>query len=52
MIITQSKKIKHANKSLAKQSPETKYAILKRSKNKSDIFVLSDWLRITAFIFL
>jgi len=50
--ITHNKKIKHAKRSFAKQSPETKYAVLKRSKNKSDIFVLCEWLRITAFIFL
>jgi len=42
MRITENKKIKHANKSWAKQSPATKYAILKRTKSKSDIFVLEE----------
>jgi len=32
----------HANKSWAKQSPAIKYAILKRTNNKSDIFVLGE----------
>jgi len=42
MRITENKKIKHANKSWAKQSPATKYAILKRTNSKSDIFVLDE----------
>ena len=42
MIITQNKKIKHANKSLAKQSPAMKYATVNKSMSKSDIFVLEE----------
>ena len=38
----QSKKIKHANKSLAKQSPAMKYATLNTTISKSDIFVLEE----------
>ena len=50
--MTQIKKIKHAKKSFAKHNPDTKYAIVKMSMSKSDIFVLCEWLRITVFIFL
>jgi len=42
MMRTENKKIKHANKSWAKQSPAIKYAILKRTTSKSDIFVLTE----------
>jgi len=40
--MTVSKNITHANKSWAKQSPAIKYAILKRTNSKSDIFVLAE----------
>ena len=42
IIMTQSKKSKHAKKSFAKQSPDTKYAVLKTSRSKSDTFVLGE----------
>ena len=42
IIITHNKNNKHANKSFAKQSPATKYAVLKTTINKSDIFVLCE----------
>ena len=38
--MTASKNITHANKSFATHSPATKYAMVKMSKSKSDIFVL------------
>ena len=50
-MITENKKIKHANKSFAKHSPKTKYAMLNTAKSKSDIFVLCEWLRTIIFIF-
>jgi len=40
--MTISKNITHANKSLAKQSPAMKYATLKMTMSKSDIFVLCE----------
>jgi len=40
--MTVSKNNIHANKSWAKQSPAIKYATLKMSSNKSDIFVLGE----------
>ena len=40
--MTEIKNIAQANKSWAKQSPAIKYVILKRSNNKSDIFVLEE----------
>ena len=40
--MTASKNIAHANKSLAKHSPAMKYATLKMTKSKSDIFVLPE----------
>jgi len=42
MQMTETKNIAQANKSWAKQSPTIKYAILKRTNNKSDIFVLGE----------
>jgi len=44
--------IAQASKSFAKQSPAIKYAILKMTTSKSDIFVLPEWLRVNIFIFL
>ena len=49
--MTANKNIAHANKSWAKQSPAMKYAILKRTKSKSDIFVLEECLWSIIFIF-
>ena len=40
--MTVSKNITHANKSWAKHNPAIKYATLKMSKSKSDIFVLPE----------
>ena len=40
--MTDTKKSAQANKSWAKQSPAMKYARLKRTKSKSDIFVLGE----------
>jgi len=40
--MTVSKNNIHANKSWAKQSPAMKYAMLKMSNSKSDIFVLPE----------
>ena len=42
MLKTHIRNIKHANKSFAKHNPSTKYAILKMTKSKSDIFVLCE----------
>jgi len=42
MQMTDTKNIAQANKSWAKQSPAIKYAILKRTNSKSDIFVLGE----------
>ena len=36
------KNSRHANKSFAKHNPATKYAILKITTSKSDIFVLCE----------
>jgi len=44
--------IAQASKSFAKQSPAIKYATLKMTTSKSDIFVLPEWLRVNIFIFL
>ena len=49
--MTTNRNIAHANKSLAKHSPAIKYAILKRTNSKSDIFVLWEWLEKVIFIF-
>ena len=48
---THNKKIKHANKSLVMQKPNTKYATLNIAKSKSDTFVLWECSRIATFIF-
>ena len=40
--MTANKNIAHATKSFAKHSPAMKYAILKRTNSKSDIFVLAE----------
>jgi len=40
--MTTNKKIAQANKSFAKQRPAMKYATLKMSNSKSDIFVLGE----------
>ena len=40
--MTAIRNIAQANKSFAKQSPAMKYATLKMSKSKSDIFVLPE----------
>ena len=40
--MTVNKNIAQANKSWAKQSPAMKYARLKRTNSKSDIFVLGE----------
>ena len=40
--MTASKNITHANKSWTKQSPAMKYATLKMTKSKSEIFVLPE----------
>ena len=40
--MTASKNIAQATKSFVMHSPAIKYAILKRSNNKSDIFVLPE----------
>jgi len=42
MQMTDTKNIAQANKSWAKQSPAMKYATLKITINKSDIFVLGE----------
>ena len=49
--MTDIRNIAHANKSFAKQSPAIKYDMLKMSNNKSDIFVLCEWLLVIIFIF-
>ena len=51
MQMTDIRNIAHANKSFAKQSPAIKYDMLKMSNNKSDIFVLCEWLVAIIFIF-
>jgi len=54
MIIIQMTAIRNnaqANKSFAKHSPKTKYAMLNTAKSKSDIFVLWECSRIVNFIF-
>ena len=48
---THIKKIKHANRSWAKQRPNTKYATLNTINNKSDIFVLRECSVSIIFIF-
>ena len=50
-MITENKKIKHANKSWAKHNPKTKYATLNTAKSKSDTFVLWECSRVVIFIF-
>jgi len=40
--MTANKNNAQASKSFAKQSPAIKYTILKRTNNKSDIFVLDE----------
>jgi len=40
--MTDIRNITQANKSWAKQSPAIKYVTLKRTKSKSDIFVLPE----------
>ena len=42
MQMTEIKNIAQANKSWAKQSPAMKYATLKMTMSKSDIFVLGE----------
>ena len=49
--ITENKNITQANKSFAKQRPNTKYATLNIANNKSDTFVLWVCSRIVIFIF-
>ena len=49
--MTDSKNNIHANKSWAKQRPNTKYATLNTAKSKSDTFVLLECSRIVIFIF-
>ena len=49
--MTDIRNIAHANKSFAKQSPAIKYDMEKMSNNKSDIFVLCEWLLVIIFIF-
>jgi len=49
--MTDTRNIAHANKSFAKQSPAIKYDMEKMSNNKSDIFVLCEWLLVIIFIF-
>jgi len=51
MQTTDIKKITQANKSFAKHSPKTKYAMLNTAKSKSDTFVLWECSRIVNFIF-
>ena len=51
IIMTHSKKSKHAKKSFAKHNPERKYATLKISKSKSDNFVLRECSESVIFIF-
>ena len=51
IIMTHSKKSKHAKKSWAKHNPERKYATLKTSKIKSDNFVLRECSESVIFIF-
>ena len=48
---TDSKNNIHANKSWAKQRPNTKYATLNTANSKSDAFVLRECSRIANFIF-
>jgi len=42
MQMTDTKNIAQANKSFAKHNPAIKYAMVKMSKSKSDIFVLPE----------
>ena len=49
--MTENKNITQANKSFAKQRPNTKYATLNNAKNKSDAFVLRECSRTINFIF-
>ena len=49
--MTAIKNITQANKSWAKQRPNTKYATLNTAKSKSDTFVLEECSRIVIFIF-
>jgi len=51
MHTTENKNITQANKSWAKQRPNTKYATLNTAKSKSDTFVLRECSRIANFIF-
>ena len=50
--MTDSKNIRQANNSWAKQRPNTKYATLNTANSKSDAFVLWECSRIVIFIFL
>ena len=52
MHMTENKNIAQANKSWAKQRPNTKYATLNTAKSKSDTFVLEECSRVVNFIFL
>ena len=49
--MTENKNITQANKSWAKQRPNTKYATLNTANSKSDAFVLRECSRIANFIF-
>ena len=49
--MTENKNITQANRSFAKQRPNTKYATLNTVSSKSDTFVLWECSRIVIFIF-